>query len=55
MNIVFEVVFSITFVVLFGFMAVLRWGIAFPRLGRWIDRKLRSDWFDGPRRSDDND
>lgn len=45
----FLVLWCVTFVGLFTFIAVLRWGTAFPRFGRWLDKKLGSDWFSRPR------
>lgn len=52
MKVLLEIVFSVAFVGAFGFVAVLRWGLAFPRLGRWLDRKLGTDWFDDGRPTD---
>jgi hypothetical protein len=38
----FIVVFCVVFFPLALLMIVLRWGTAFPRLGRWLDARLYS-------------
>lgn len=48
MRTAWEVIFSVAVVALFSFITVLRWGSAFPRIGRWLDRKLGSNWFGPP-------
>jgi hypothetical protein len=52
MKVLLEVVFSVAFVCAFGFVAVLRWGLALPRFGRWLDRRLGTNWFDDGQPSD---
>jgi hypothetical protein len=49
MRTAWEIIFSVAIVALFTFIIILRWGSAFPRFGRWLDKKLDSNWF-GPLR-----
>jgi hypothetical protein len=46
MEIILGLIFGLTFAGLFAFKAILRLGLVFPRLGRWLDSKLGGGWFD---------
>jgi len=43
------ILFGIAMLLVAIVAGVLRWGLAFPRLGRWLDRRLGISWFSDPR------